>query len=170
MAVIGINYIDNGRGNAKQTYSSVYLNYGTANPTTGRTIEKKFRSKDFIKDWFNAVRFFIIDVDAKGGTHLSHSSSVDHFFFDGADYQSAYQMIEDEIYTDENNKEQRRKVGVLRYYDDEKDILLQKEMLDSGVEFFVPKDARWTWQELKDYVKKGVKPKRKRKNELSLVG
>ena len=165
MAVIGINYADEGKKTAKKTYKSVYLHYGATNQKAGRGKEKKFRSKDFIKDWYRAVRFFIVEgVGSQGEIYLSYSSSVDHFFFDGADYQSAYLMYEDEPYVDENGKSQSRKVGVLRYYDDEKDLLLQEKMLGEGIEWFVPKNARWTWQELKDYVKKGIKPKRARKN------
>ena len=163
MAFIGINYADEGKKTAKKTYKSVFLHYLTPLSTTGSMANKKFRSKDFIKDWFRAIAFFDNDVSARAVPYLYHSSSVDHFFFDGADYQSAYQILEDELYVDEYGKPQIRKVGVLRYYDDEKDFFVQDKMLREGMEFFVPKNARWTWQELKDYVNKGIKPKRKRK-------
>lgn len=116
MAVISIEYNE---GAKKLNYKAVRLHYAK--------LKKKevFKSGNFVKDWFNAIKFII-----KGnlGEPISSSSSVDHFITDGAPYDSVY------LHTDDNTE--------LRYeYDEE------------GIELFVDKGTKPTWEELKKYVK-----------------
>jgi len=113
MAVIGINY-----SGVLETlkYESVYIS------NNGENI--LFNTGDFIKDWYSAIKYFAHNVDSE---FMTHSSCVNHFFFDGAEYDSAY-LIE------ENNKFE------LMYGD---------EYHMKGIEFFVEKNTQPTWENFK---------------------
>jgi hypothetical protein len=122
-------------------YESVYIHY---NHHQGG--EKIFDSGNFIKDWFDAKKFFqeeLIDKEP----YLSGSSTCDHFIMDGAKFESAYLHI-----IDDN--------PVLRYctwVDDSRDkieILIEnREIYEKGWEFFVPEGTKPTWEELKEMCK-----------------
>lgn len=128
MAVIGINY-DGGNhqdehGNLKENpinYKSVYLHL--------RTGELIFNSGNFPKDWYEAKKKFLEVYEEE--VTLSGSSSVDHFIMDGAPYESAYIIFNDE-----------GSVGELIY-----------EHREDGWEMFVDKGTRPTWEELKESFK-----------------
>lgn len=136
MAVIGINY-DGGNyydddGNLIERpiiYEGVTLR------ASGKSY--KFNTGDFIKDWISAKNKF---VNLDNEPHFSQSSSVDHFFMDGAEYTTAYLHVE--------NGE-----PVLKYIDktDPNYLFTQRDIYEDGWEYFVPKGKQFTWQELKDY-------------------
>ena len=90
---------------------------------------KKFDSGDFVRDWYYLMKWIILDADLQ--EPLCNSSSVDHFIMDGAPYDSAY-LIPDEDKTR------------LEYAESCWD-----ECVDKGIEFFVPKGTKPTWKELK---------------------
>ena len=114
MAVIGINYNEGGK---PLDYQSVYLHHFNG--------EEIFASGDFVKDWYDATKYFIQHLlDTEG--HLSESSTVDHFIMDGAPYDSGYMEVEDGK-------------GVLYYGTSTR-----------GLEFFVKEDTTPTWDELRE--------------------
>ena len=84
---------------------------------------KVFNTGDFVKDWMHALKWFI---EGDFGEHLVNSSSVDHFIMDGAPFDSAY-------------------IG----FNENKEPYLYYEWDDRGLEVFVPKGMRPTWEELK---------------------
>lgn len=98
-------------------YESVEIVYG-------ENQLKEFSSGDFVKDWYDAMKWYIF-AEHKNEYGLINSSSVDHFIMDGAPYDSAY-LIPD----DKNSR--------LVYEYDEKRL-----------EFFVKKGTTPTWKELK---------------------
>lgn len=125
MAVYGINYDE---GNEKDLgYKSVHVSYGK-----GLNEKKVFNSGNFVKDWFDLVRCIIKEL-ADTEDHFVGSSSVDHFFMDGADkiYDVAY------LQADENGN------AVLVY-----------EWTDwDAIQIYVPKGTKPTWAELKEMCK-----------------
>jgi hypothetical protein len=145
MAVIGINYEGanhdyNKEGERIETpgglkYKSVYLYH--------QDDEKVFDSGNFIKDWFDAKRFFsqeLMDTEP----HLSASSSCDHFHMDGADFDSAYLHVVDGK-------------PVLKYVNTEDPnwFMTQRDVYENGWEFFVKEGTQPTWEELKEICKNG---------------
>lgn len=143
MAVIGINY-DGGNIRDEQdecigndiVYKSVYLHYGIG---TEGSKEKLFNTGNFVKDWYEANKFY--NWELQGEEHLSHSSSADHFFMDGAKYDSGYlHMVGD--------------VPVLKYVDhtDDNWIYTQRDIYE-GWEVFVEEGTTPTWEEYKVYIK-----------------
>lgn len=118
MAVKYIRYEEGTDGG----YKEVSINYGDNQ-------EKKFDSGDFVKDWYFLLKWIILDADLK--EPICNSSCVDHFIMDGAPYDSAY-LIPDE----ENTR--------LEYANSCWD-----ECIDKGIEFFVPIGTKPTWEELK---------------------
>ena len=144
MAVIGINYEganhnydDNGErietpGGLK--YKSVYVHYDGGK-------EKVFDSGNFIKDWFDAKRFYSQELMDKD-PYLAGSSTTDNFHMDGADFDSAY------LHTDGEKP-------VLKYVDrsDPHYIFTQREIYENGWEFFVEPGTQPTWEELKEICK-----------------
>lgn len=128
MAVIGVNYED---GSKKKDlgYESVYI--------YTNDFEKVFGTGNFIKDWYEANKFAIMDESMIDEFHTSFSSTVDHFQMDGNEFSSAYLKFTnfDEPY--------------LEYYEN-----VKFDPNDLGQEFFVKKGTHPTWQELKEYCKK----------------
>ena len=110
-------------------YKSVKITVGE------ETIE--FNSGDFVKDWFNSKKFFILNMG--NDFHLSCSSTVNHFIMDGAKFDSAYLHIE-------NGK------PILKYPDKSKENWFLDPIFD-GMEIFVNEGTTPTWDELKDYCK-----------------
>ena len=141
MAVLGINYDggnyynDNGEKVENNIiYESVYL----------YTTEKRyiFNSGNFVKDWFDANKLYLTEL-YKIEPHLSYSSSVNHFFFDGGDYDSGYLH------------EIKKGQFELLYVDksDPHYLLTQRHIYEGGAEFFVESGTKPTWVELKELVK-----------------
>jgi len=143
MAVIGINYEGANHDYDKEgehietpgglKYNSVYLHH--------QDDEKVFNSGNFIKDWFDAKRFFsqeLMDTEP----HLSASSSCDHFHMDGADFDSAYLHVVDGK-------------PVLKYVNTEDPnwFMTQRDVYENGWEFFVEPGTQPTWEELKEICK-----------------
>lgn len=147
MAVIGINYSgfdhdydeDGNRieidplSSSYLKYESVYIHY--------RNGKKIFNSGNFIKDWFDAKKFFQLELMDKE-PYLSGSSTCDHFFMDGAKFDSAYLHIVDGK-------------PVLKYINtsDENWVITQRDVYDNGWEFFVEPGTQPTWEELKQKYK-----------------
>lgn len=137
MAVLGINYtgcnhkyddnddqIDETNPKCRLKYKSVYIH--------GDKCKKIFKSGNFIKDWYDAKKYYITKLNDEV---LSASSSSDHFFMDGANFDSAYLHVE-------NN------VPILKYVDRTKDKWYLTDICD-GWEFFVEEGTTPTWEELK---------------------
>ena len=122
MAVIGIRY-DEGSIEKGLGYQHVYLTL-----RTGKRFE--FNSGDFPKDWFMAKKKYIHHADNE--LFLSHSSSVDHFIMDGAEFDSAW----------------------LVWNEKDEDPELVYKQTDDGWEMFVPKDTKPTWESHKKNCKK----------------
>lgn len=136
MAVIGINYEG---GNDYDDDGNLIKNTIIYHGVTLRVYNEnhEFNSGDFVKDWASALKKF---VEFENDPRLSHSSSVDHFFMDGAEYDSAYlHVIDDE--------------PILKYIDksDPNYLWTQSEIYENGCEYFVPKGSNFTWEELKKY-------------------
>ena len=115
MAVRGITYEEGTAGG----YKSVDISYHKNDEPTVRI----FDSGNFIKDWYDAVKWYL---HADLNEHvLVNSSSVDHFIMDGAPYDSAYLVAGEDL------------KGFLEY-----------EYSESP-ELFVAKGTKPTWEELK---------------------
>jgi len=119
MSVIGINYDGDKK---KISYLSVDISYGHPRE------EKVFATGNFVKDWFDMRKFMIQEL-TDTEFHFSLSSSVDHFIFDGAPFNSAWLKIVDD--------------KPVLIYDYEEDHM----------EFFVPEGTKPTWEELKEMCK-----------------
>ena len=92
---------------------------------------------DFIKDYYNLVKDFI--KESKYVT-LNFSSSLDNFFFDGAEYDNAFLKLNE--------------FGVfdLVYIDSDKLSMVEiHDICENNAEFFVPSGSKMTWIELKKY-------------------
>ena len=124
MAVYGINYNEAG--------SEQPLNYESVRVHYGKNEEKLFNSGNFVKDWFDLVKF-IINVLSETEPHFVGSSDVDHFFMDGADelYDEAY-IVPDET-------------GVAE--------LCYGNFEEIGIKLYIPKGTKPTWTELKEICK-----------------
>lgn len=134
MAVISIDYND---GNKKDLgYKSVDLSYNNLKS------KKVFNSGNFVKDWYDCIKFCITKI--QNTEPIMHSSSVNHFFMDGANYDSAYLVV-----TKEN---------VSLSYDSSKH--------GENIELFVEENTTPTWDELRKICgdeKKEVKKSKKKK-------
>lgn len=100
---------------------------------------RKFKSGNFVKDWFDS-RKYIIEKLFDDSFHV-HSSSLDNFIMDTKKYDSAYlHMIKDK--------------PILKYFDrTKKDWFITQRDIEEGIEFFVNDGEQPTWEELKKYVK-----------------
>jgi len=129
MAVIDVLYDE---GNKKDLqYKCVQASF------TSRKTKKNFASGDFVKDWYDCMKF-IITNEKTNKEPIYHSSSVEHFIMDGAPYDSAYlQQI--------NGK------PFLKYinYKDKAYLFSQLDVYMTGIEFFVKKGTRPTWRKLR---------------------
>lgn len=107
------------------------INYEEPNPETYKSVEvhsfndaiKIFDSGDFVKDWWDATKFILTEL--QDDPFHSCSSSLNHFIMDGAQFDSMYLDFEDG------------------------NPFLTSEYID-GVEFFVNKSETPTWEELKN--------------------
>ncbi len=133
MAVVHIDYND---GNKKNLgYKSVDISYNNLKSN------RKFGSGDFVKDWYDCIKFLVTKIQTK--EPIIHSSSINHFFMDGAKYDSAYLITDKEP---------------MLSYDSEKH--------GEKIEFFVAEGTTPTWDELKEIcgdAKKSEKIKSKKK-------
>lgn len=126
MAVYGINYDE---GNEKDLgYESVDISYDNLKK------RKVFNSGNFIKDWYDLVKFIIMEL-GQIEPHFIGSSSTDHFFMDGAD------KLYDEAYL------------VDAVVDGETKSVLSYEYDEDAIKFYVPKGTQPTWSELKEMCK-----------------
>jgi hypothetical protein len=138
MAVISIDY--DGGGNEydenDNIISQIPIKYKCVELSTGKHGRIKFESGNFIKDWYDAKKKYLESCDDEP---FCHSSSVDHFFMDGANYDSAYlHVIEG--------------TPVLKYLDrSKKDWFI--DPVGDGWEFFVKEGETPTFDELKEMCK-----------------
>ena len=132
MAIIRINYDEGNKENLG--YESVKISYGKIG-------ERIFNSGNFVKDWYDMRKFMLTEL-SKTEPHFTQSSSVDHFFMDGASYDSAYLHIIDKIPT-------------LKYIDksDPNYLDTQHDIYEEGIEFFVEENTKPTWVEFKELFK-----------------
>lgn len=101
-------------------YKSVDVKYD------GLKKEKKFSSGNFPKDWYGLNKW-IISRPVYDEPFIG-SSSVDHFIMDGAPYDIVYLKFKE------------NKIPYLSY---------EYDYHDEGIEFFVEKGTKPTWEELK---------------------
>lgn len=122
MAVYGIDYDE---GNKKDLgYKSVHISYDSLKK------KKVFNSGDFVKDWFDLMFFMVMELsDIVDEPFWTGSSSVDHFFMDGAD------ELYDELYLTE--------------IDGQNVLSDDPSLYDECLRFYVPKGERPTWSEFK---------------------
>ena len=125
MAVYGIDYTE--FGGEDFGYKSVRISYDNLKK------EKFFDSGNFVKDWYDLVKFMIMEL-SKTESHFVGSSSVDHFIMDGAKFDSGY-LVDENV-----NGETKSVLKYDGYYED-------------GIEFFVPEGTQPTWAELKEMCK-----------------
>lgn len=122
MSFTNINYNEGSRElrrTGKIIYQFVEVCYG-------KDLEEKkvFNSGDFVKDWYDRVKFIITELG--DSEHHTCSCSVDHFIMDGAPYDSAWLKM-------------ANRTAKLRYY------------YGAGlIEFFVPAGTRPTWAQLRE--------------------
>lgn len=136
MAYVTINYNEDGNQN-NLGYKSVEVSIGMSQ---NKDKTETFSSGDFIKDWFNATKFILQNVE--DSEPVGHSSSVDHFIMDGAKFDSAYLHVD------------KIKTGELLYFDRSKPNWWRDSYIDKqGIEMFVPRGEQWTWEQLKEYCK-----------------
>lgn len=124
MSFTTINY-NEGSKKLRQTgqidYISVEVSYG-------ENLEKRkiFDSGNFIKDWYDRVKFMVTELSDE--PFHTNSSSVDHFIMDGAPYDCAWLKA-------------TKKYAKLVYNYNEK---------HTGIELFVPEGTKPTWDELRE--------------------
>ena len=118
MAVINIDYdFDK---NDKIIYYSTDISYGFS------LKEKKvFDSGNFIVDWYNCMKFIVLELHQE--ECVLFSSSVDHFIMDDAPYDIAYLINKNDKY------------------------FLEYKNTGEGLKFFVNKNEKSTWDEFKKY-------------------
>lgn len=116
MSFTTINYNE---GSKELQYKSVEVSYGDELKNV-----KIFNSGNFVKDWYDRVKFIVTELE-DSERHMC-SSSVDHFIMDGAPYDSAWLKM--------SNRSAK-----LRYYYGE-----------GLLEFFVAAGTRPTWNELRE--------------------
>ena len=124
MAVISITYDDGKTTEAIGNSSLQELGYKSVDILYGDNQNKSFNSGNFVKDWFLATKFLVTEHPES----LAHSSSVDHFIMDGADFRK--------VWLDSTN------------------IKLIYDPIPRVLTFFMPKGATWNWQELKELCEK----------------
>lgn len=138
MAVIGINYSGGNTYDdndelieSEPMYKNVYLH-----TDNGKFL---FNTGNFVKDWFDAKKKYLQEFSKR--EFLSGSSSCDHFFMDGAKFDSAYLHVVDDV-------------PVLKYLDKtDPHWFRTQEDIFNGLEMFVPSDTQPTWDELKEMCK-----------------
>lgn len=91
-----------------------------------------FESGDFIVDWYQTMKWCAHNDN--NNDIIKMSSSVNHFIMDGAKFDSAYLVLKPEPH--------------LEYFDG------KNFEITNNVEFFIPEDEKWSWDELKNYVNK----------------
>lgn len=137
MAVVNIDYND---GNKKNLgYKSIDVSYNNLKS------KKKFNTGNFVKDWYDCVKFCITQIGNK--EPISHSSSVNHFFMDGAKFDSAYLVVTKE----------------------KTSLSYDAKMHGENIELFVEENTTPTWEELRKICgdeKKVEKKKSKKKKQL----
>ena len=124
MAVYGINY---GEGSKQQD-----LGYNSVDVRYGKNQEKVFNSGNFVKDWYDLVKFIIKEL-SETESHFVGSSSVDHFFMDGGD----------ELYDE----------ACLIFVDNNEPKLVYGLFDSDALKFYVPTGTQPTWVELKEMCK-----------------
>ncbi len=128
MAYISIEYNEPNQNE----YKSVKV--GLSNKT-----ETKFNSGNFIKDWFECLKFI---ANQDNNEHTICSSTVDHFITDGDKYESAY------LHTN------RTEDGELLYIDEtDPNWIHTQDWITKGIEIFVPTNTKPTWEQFKQIIK-----------------
>jgi len=135
MAVIAINY-NEGSKKADLGYKSVQVSYANIKK------EKIFASGNFVKDWYDAMKFMITKIGDK--EFFLHSSTVNHFIMDGAKFRSAW------LHT---------------FKKEEPKLVYKYDFEEDHIEFFVPKGTQPTWREYRTLC--GDPPKKKNENKKS---
>lgn len=136
MSFTTINY-NEGSKELRQTGEIVYVSVEIHHGKQLNEI-KVFNSGNFVKDWYDRVKFMVTEIDDTG-LH-TRSSSVNHFIMDGAPYDTAWLKA---------NKKSA-------------ELVYEQNGRRTGIELFVPKGTKPTWAELREMCDDPIKPK----NEL----
>lgn len=114
MAIIDVISEDGSPG----TYKAVEISYGW-----DLEEREKFDSGDFVKDWYNCVKF-TVEKFAGEDERVMYSSSVDHFIMDSNMYRTKFLSV------------------------DEEGDRISLENDGPGLDFFVEKED-YTWEKLR---------------------
>lgn len=120
MAIININYDEENKQDLGYKSVEIFSN-------NSLSIEI-FNSGNFIKDWYNCMKFCLM-IMSNEEHPIAFSSSVDNFIMDGAPYDSAF-----------------------LYFINTKASLSYDNNI-KGIEVFVPKGTQPIWEELKEMCK-----------------
>jgi len=96
----------------------------------------EFNSGNVIKDWYDMKKKILNGEIVSDTGYFVHSSTVDHFFMDGALVDSGYLHIIDDK-------------PVLKYHDRSDPNWWKDASVEKGFEFFVPENTTPTWEELR---------------------
>lgn len=102
-----------------------------------------YESGDFVKDWNALMRDYLKEQKYD---YVVFSSSFDHFFFDGADYDVAYlfsYLVDGEgvwELIDAKNHKRFKELNIINLDED-------------CFKFYLPKGVKMTWEEFKEYCK-----------------
>lgn len=100
------------------------VQYYSINISDG-SFEYQFETGSFVKDWFTAIQFLLDNnID-----NIASSSTLDHFFMDGAEY--------DEIY----------------FYIENKRGFLTKQKVKGSIKYYIEKDTFLQWEDFKNKYK-----------------
>jgi len=86
-----------------------------------------FNTGDFVNDWFTAIKTLVTEPGVNDGSGLQYSSSVNDFITDTNLYDSAYLITENE----------------------KSELIYDTAYYNKALQFFVPKNEKLTWEELK---------------------
>ena len=119
MALISLNK-DNGK------YASLAVTY--PDDYYDGESQKIFDSGDFIKDWYDSIKFLLVDMGLTGRIYLSELLSD---FIEKSPYDKAYLIVD-------------KKTG-------ESKLVYNKIENDDILDFFVPAGEKPTWNQLREY-------------------
>lgn len=93
---------------------------------------KDFGTGDFVRDWYNLKKHFVLNVEA-GSYVITQTSDLNHLDSYNINVKRVYLVLDKQEW---------------KLYDLSRLELDQKEVI---VELFIPLDKNWSWEEYKNY-------------------